>query len=443
MPDDAGAAAGGRALTTIAGGESLSQWLTQRVRRRVFLKSAGTLGLASFAAPLLACGPSPGPGVNPASSPAAVTRPSRTPIKHVIVDMQENRSFDHYYGYASFAGSFGVPAGYSVPDGSGGFAAPHHLASPTSPDIGHVWSAMHAEYNGGKMDGFQATDGPTAMGYYIATDLPFYYGLFQSSTLCVNYFCSMLGPTWPNRFYLASGTSGGITTNGVWGYGVLDYPIILDLLEAAGVTWKIYNIGLDDVPSGQSDNVFVFWQRWAGDPRTKAGKSDYLDDLRRGGLPQVSFIIPSFTRGWDEHPPADVSVGMGIQQELVTALRQSSAWAGAAYIQTYDESGGFFDHVPPPQIDAYGLGIRVPTWVISPYAKPAHLETTLYEHASVLKFIEANFELPTLASVNHRFDSSTPGGSDNEAANGAALGPPAPPRDGLPQIGNLMECFTF
>lgn len=132
-------------------------------------------------------------------------------------------------------------------------------------------------------------------------------------TLCVNYFCSLLGPTWPNRFYLAAGTSGGITTSGVWGYGVFDYSIILDLLDDAGVTWKVYNIGWDSVPFGNTDNVFVFWKRWAHDQRTRGSKGDYLNDLRLGRLPQVSFIVPSFARGWDEHPPADVSVGMGIQ----------------------------------------------------------------------------------------------------------------------------------
>ena len=267
--------------------------------------------------------------------------------------------------------------------------------------------------------------------------------LFKSSALCVNYFSSLLGPTYPNRFYLAAGTSGGITTNSVWGYGVFDHPTILDLLEAARVTWKVYNVGLDSVAGGESDNIFVFWKRWAHDPRTTASKTDYLADLRLGRLPEVSFIIPSFSMGWDEHPPADVSVGMGIQHELIAALQQSSAWPGAAYILTYDESGGFFDHVTPPTLDAYGLGMRVPTWVISPLAKPGHLEPTLYEHASILKFIEAVFGLPTLASVNHRFDSSTPGGPNNEASNGQAIGPKAPPRDGMSAIGNLMECFTF
>ena len=405
---------------------------SERFTRRTALKRAGALGAASMAGSLL-----------PATR--AVARPkARTPIQHVIIDCQENRSFDHYFGFAPFAGASGVPPGYTQPDGHGGTVAPFEFTSLSTPDIGHSWSAIHSEYHGGAMDGFYTTDGINAMGYYTAKELPYYYSLFSDFTLCGNYFCSLLGPTWPNRFYLAAGTSGGITTNGIWGYGVFDYPIILDLLDAAGITWKVYNVNWDSVPFGNTDNVFVFWQRYAHDNRTRGSRGDYLNDLRKGTLPQVSWIIPSFARGWDEHPPADVSVGMGIQQELITALQQSSAWASSAYILTYDENGGYFDHVAPRQIDAFGLGIRVPTWVISPYAKKAHVETTVYEHTSTLKFLETVFGLPTLASVNHTFDAGTPvGGNYEAAAPGATSGPPAPPRDNRSEIGNLMECFTF
>jgi phospholipase C len=408
---------------------------TPRLTRGAFLKGAAAIGAAGLSGALL-----------PHDRAAAATRASTgsaVPLKTIVVACQENRSFDHYYGYAPWIGSYGVPAGYGQPDGAGGVVTPYHFTSLSTSDIGHSWSAVHSEWDSGRMDGFYTTDGLNCMGYYTGQDLPFYYSLFASSALCVNYFCSVLGPTYPNRFYLAAATSGGITTNGVYGYGVLDYPIILDLLEAAGVTWKVYNIGWDNVPKGDSDNVFVFWQRWANDPRTHASKGAYLNDAQHGTLPQVSFIIPSYLRQYDEHPPADIAVGMGIQQELITALQASPQWSSAAYILTYDEHGGYFDHVAPPQVDAYGLGIRVPTWVISPYAKPGHLEPTLYEHSSVLKFIETVFGLPTLASLNHQFDISTPGGANNQAANGQPVGPPAPPRDGLAAIGNLMECFAF
>jgi phospholipase C len=361
----------------------------------------------------------------------------------VVISCQENRSFDHYYGFAPFVGTYGVPDGYFQPDGNGGQVLPYEFTSLTTNDIGHSWGVVHDEWDAGAMDGFYTTDGIDCMGYYTAAELPFYYSLFRDSTLCVNYFCSLLGPTWPNRFYLAAGTSGGITTNGLWGYGIFDYPIILDLLEAAGITWKVYNIGWDSVPYGNTDNVFVFWRRWAHDNRTRGNRGDYLNDARRGRLPQVSFIIPSYARGWDEHPPADISVGMGIQEQLVTALRESPLWDRSAYIITYDEHGGYFDHVAPPVLDDFGLGIRVPTWVISPHAKPSHLEPTVYEHTSVLKFLETIYGLPTLASINHRFDVSTPTGSNYQAANGQAVGPPAPPRDGLDSIGDLTECFVF
>jgi phospholipase C len=135
---------------------------------------------------------------------------------------------------------------------------------------------------------------------------------------------------------------------------------------------------------------------------------------------------------------------MGIQEDLIGALRESAAWQHSVFLLTYDEHGGYFDHVRPPQLDAFGLGIRVPMWVISPLAKRAHLEPTVYEHTSTLKFLERLFALPTLASVNHLFDVATPVGGNYEAApSGATNGPPAPPRDARADIGDLFECFDI
>jgi phospholipase C len=374
-------------------------------------------------------------------------RAATTPINHILVAMQENRSFDHYYGYAPQVqgGGFGPPPGFSQPNpgGSPDPVEPYRFLDLGTPDIPHDWDSVHGQWNNGAMDGFMTHSGIWSMGYYTATELPFYYSLFDNSTLCGNFFCSLLGPTWPNRFYLMAGTSGGITTNGQWGYGIFDYPMILDLLDAAGITWKIYNLGWDSVPYGNTDNVAVFWKHFAHDQRTRGSKGSYLNDVRKDRLPQVSFLIPSYARGWDEHPPASVAVGMGIQEECVTALRNSAAWDSSAYVITYDEHGGYFDHVPPPQVDAFGFGIRVPTWVISPFAAGG-VNGTLYDFGSILKFIEHNFGLPTLASVNHQFDDGTPVGGDYQAAApNAAAGPPAPPRDGIEDTGDLMECLSF
>ena len=405
--------------------------------RETFLKKAGVAGAAVLGGTVWATAPA-----------AARARHGhhRAPIRNLVISCQENRSFDHYFGYASQvqAAGFGPPAGYTQPDGMGGQRAPYELTALSTDDIAHDWGSVHKEWDGGKMDGFLSTDGANAIGYYTARELPFYYSLFGNSALCANYFCSVLGPTWPNRFYLMSGTSGGITTNDFWGYGIFDslkWPIILDLLEERGVSWKIYNLGgNDNVPAGDSDNVAVFWSRWAHDPRTTKTQADYEADCRNGTLPQVSWLIPSFSKGLDEHPPADISVGMRRQRDVVTALRNSPQWDRAAFLLTYDEHGGFFDHVAPPQVDAYGLGVRVPLWVISPLIAQTGVLTTAKpaEHGSILKLIERLYDLPTLASRNHTFDSSTPTGAGYDTG-----GAPAPPRDGVSSISDLYDLFSF
>ena len=302
------------------------------VSRRTFIKATGAGAVAVLGGSLYATAP--------AAARAQRVAKVDTPLRHVVISCSENRSFDHYFGYAQQVQDlgFGPPAGYSQPDAAGNPHFPFEFTALETPDPPHTWNAIHEQYNGGAMDGFyrssQASigDGDAAMGYYTATQLPFYYGLLDDSALVANFFCSLLGPTWPNRFYMAAATSGGITTNGIWGYGVFDYPIILDLLDAAGVTWKIYNVSWDSVPFGNTDNVFVFWKRYAHDNRTRGSKGAFRNDARKGRLPQVSWIIPSFARGWDEHPPADPTVGMGIQEDLITALRESPLWENSAYI---------------------------------------------------------------------------------------------------------------
>jgi phospholipase C len=413
-----------------------------RLTRRTFLRRAGAAGIAVAGGTMWP--------IAPAAARARTFGKPHGPIRHLVVTCQENRSFDHYYGYAPQVQrrGFGPPRGYTQPDASGVGHAPYELTALRSPDPPHGWDDVHAQYDGGKMDGFyrvaadRAGSGDIAIPYYTAKELPFYYSLFDNSALCANYFCSVLGPTWPNRFYLMAGTSGGITTNGLWGYGIFDsstWPIILDVLDDAEVSWKIYYIGSDGVEVGDTDNVAVFWSRWAHDPRTTATLDDYLEDCRRGTLPNVSWIIPSYSMQFDEHPDADVSVGMRFQQQVITALRQSRLWRSSALFLTYDEHGGFFDHVAPPQVDAYGLGVRVPLWVVSPYARRGPvLSKQPADHVSMLKFIERTWGLPTLASRNHTFDTSTPTGGNYDTG-----GAPAPPRDGLDRLSDLFDLFDF
>jgi phospholipase C len=406
--------------------------------RRSLLKRGGVAGASVLGATLWSTAP--------AAKRARAAR-GAAPIKNLVISMQENRSFDHYYGYAPQVqrAGYGPPSGYTQPDASGAGHAPFEFTALETPDPPHSWNAVHEQVNGGRMDGFYKSsaarigNGDAAIGYYTASELPFYYSLFDNSALCANYFCSVLGPTWPNRFYVAAGTSGGITTNGQWGFGIFDHPMILDLLDEAGITWAVYNIGFDSVPYGNTDNVFLFWEKYQHDNRALRPQGQFYNDARKGELPQVSWVIPSYAHQWDEHPPANVQVGMGFQQQLIEALRSSPQWDSSAFLLTYDEHGGFFDHVTPPTIDAYGLGVRVPLWAISPYAKKGVVTSKLpVDHSSTLKLIEALHGLPTLASRNHAWDAATPTGSDYQAG-----GAPAPPRDGNPKLGNLLDLFSL
>src|ERR1700704_3151641 len=165
-----------------------------------FLRRAGAAGVAVAGGTLWATAPA-------AARARRYGKPHST-LRHVVISCQENRSFDHYFGYAPQvqARGFGPPPGYTQPDASSGKHAPYELTAPTSPAPPHSWAAVHSQYDAGKMDGFYITaqnqvgDGNAALPYYTAAELPFYYSLFRNSALCANYFCSVLGPTWPNRF---------------------------------------------------------------------------------------------------------------------------------------------------------------------------------------------------------------------------------------------------
>lgn len=399
--------------------------------RRRFLQQAGLVGLA---APVL------GEAAGAWTPAAAASRPGlagKTPIKHIIVCCQENHSFDHYFGsYSKLPRGYGIPRKFTQPNGHGGTVKPFHFTDLTDDgeDPSHSWESIHSEWNDGKMDGFYTADGTVAMGYYKAADLPYYYSLFPKYTLCAHYFCSVLGETYPNRLVLYAGTSGGVTTDYWSQKGTLTYPCILDLLSDHKITFKNYNFHCSN-----NYGVLAFFKKWAtGGPNNELNQSmtQFFDDCSHDTLPQVSFITEATP--YDEHPPADIHIGERMIKSIITAVQKSKAWASSAILVTYDEGGGFFDHMPPRQLDAFGPGIRVPMIIVSPHAKVGHVDTTFSDHASVLKFIETVFDLPTLASINHEFDKSTPKGS-NYQANGA----PFPPRDGNPALSDLTQCFTF
>ncbi|HEX9134869.1 MAG TPA: alkaline phosphatase family protein [Ktedonobacteraceae bacterium] len=414
----------------------LQQYFETRQSRRRVLQQLGAL--AGMGLALDACGTAGQTGVTPTTSgPGSIES-----IKHIVIACQENRTFDTYFGYYPKAGAFGVPAGFSQPDGKGGKVTPQKFHSYDTKNIAHDWQTIHREWDNGKMDGFYIANGASALGYYDRSDIPYYYGLADSFTLCGNYFGYQLGPTLPNRIAFWAGTSGGITQNHKLTPGSLDYPTIIDLLEDHGISWKFYNLGvlgLGSTPEIEFINAMPFFKRWYQAKRLSFREGDYFNDVKAGALPQVTFIISAAF--YSEHPPLNIILGEKKMASVINALIQSPLWTSSAFFLTYDEGGGFFDHVPPPQLDAYGPGLRVPAFVISPWAKRGYISGQLYEHNSLLKFIERRFGLPTLASVNQHFDTSTPA-FNNDAARGNA-GPPAPPRDGLAQLGDFYEAFDF
>lgn len=410
---------------------NLQQWFLRRQSRRSVLKKLGILAGAGVALDAGAF------AVN--KTFASMPRSGSNPINHILIACQENRTFDEYFGYYPRAGKFGLPPNYSQPDGNGGTVTPYHFFLPFSNNPNHAWQDIHNEWHNGAMNGFYTTDGSDAMGYYDGSDLSYYYGLAGAFTLCGNYFCSQLGPSTPNRLAQISGTSGGNTTDTV-NRGSLNWPTIVDLLDKYHITWKCYNLGLGTGTSLEDFNPLVFFKRWQNDPRLNFSDDDYQNDLNNGTLPQVSFLVTEALIS--EHPPADIQMGQKEMSEVINALIASPLWKSSALFLTYDEGGGYFDHVAPPQVDAYGLGMRVPMTVVSPWVRRGYVSGQLYEHASLLKFIERRFGLPTLASVNHQFDTSTPG-TNNDAAHGKPTGPAAPPRDRLPQLGDFYEAFDF
>jgi phospholipase C len=421
----------------------LQSMFRQQTRREALgtLRTLSLGVLAGMGVSLEACTPGDNTNVTP-TVPAGPG--SLDSIKHVIIACQENRTFDAYFGYYPKAGQFGVPANFAVPNGNGGTVKPFHFTSLITSNIKHDWQSIHREWNKGAMDGFYTADGMNALGYYTGSDIPYYYALAAAFTLCGHYFCYQLGPTLPNRLALWSGTSGGITTAGVIPRASLDYPTIVDLLETHHITWKCYNLGLGmgSVPEIEFFNALPFFKKWVNDRRLFYSETDYHLDLSNNTLPQVSFMISDGL--YSEHPPADIHTGQSKMSSIIDALIESTSWPNSVLFLTYDEGGGFFDHVAPPQFDAYGAGMRVPLLVVSPYARRGYISGAQSEHSSILKFIEATFGLPTLASVNPRFDEHTPG-ANNDAANGQSVGPPAPPRDGLPlaQVGDLSDAFDF
>ncbi len=372
--------------------------------------------------------------------------PHNLPVDHIVVLMQENRSADTYLGQLNaLQPAYPAEPTTGNPDPlnpTGPRIVPFHKTTycETS-DLNHSWNGTHQEWDNGAMDGFTAANdinsanadpadpsGARTMGYYNQSDLPFYYGLYNTFATNDHYFQPVLSQTFPNRLYMYAGTSFGVIRNDSF---VSPQKSVFELLDQHFASWKIYS---DQYPLSFGSLLFQYVADRAS--QHVFPMSQYYSDAAAGTLPNVSFVDPKFLDTprveSDEHPPSNVQVGQKFVSDVINGLMASPNWGTSALFLTYDEHGGFYDHVAPPPapvpdnippnlqpgdtpgaFDRYGF--RVPVAVVSPFAKPHYVSHVVDDHTSILRFIELRFGLPSLTNRDANadpmldmFDFSTP-----------------------------------
>jgi len=316
------------------------------------------------------------------------------PIDTFVILCMENRSFDHYLGSLRLKEGrdlIGLAGDEKNPAPDGTFVNVFQLEDFTPADPPHGWDAAHNQHNGGKNDGFvlehAGSSQADVMGYHVREQIPITYALADAHAVCDHWFASVMGPTWPNRYYLHGATSKGQKSN----LPVLSFKSIFDLLDDAGVSHRIY---YHDIA-------------WCSGAYFKtSGLSpieQFFTDAEKGALPNVVFIDPQFfgQGANDDHPDHDVRLGQALIASVYAALGKSPQWGRCMFILTYDEHGGFFDHVPPPtteddDAEFRQMGFRVPSIVGGPFAKSGCTITTEFEHVSILRTLARRFGLPSL-----------------------------------------------
>ena len=346
---------------------------------------------------------------------ASQTTAPNTPIEHFVVLMQENHTFDNYFG--TYPGADGIPPGTCMPvdpfDATNtACVEPYHIGDRPIDDLDHSLSTYELQYNNGKMDGFiyalnqRNQNGELAMGYYNDSDLPYYWNLADEYVLFDRFFSSDHGGSFANHMYWVSGTPG---VNRAIATGYADVPTIFDRLEERGITWKFYVQNYDPQITYRTLSRYsgnrtsqVIWvpllniDRFIDDPKLSShivDLSEYFVDLENGTLPAVSYIVPS---GASEHPPGSLRSGQKFVKSLIQGLMRSTLWEKSAFLLIYDDWGGWYDHVPPPQVDENGFGMRVPGILVSAYARRGFIDSTELDFTSVLKFIQENWNLESL-----------------------------------------------
>jgi phospholipase C len=382
-------------------------------RRQAIKRIGGLAGMATLARYLPGCTDADGVPDHPV----------------LVMMMLENRSYDHVLGARSMLEGKpgdGLKMTFSNPDVNNMPIAPWEptVDQMCDPDPPHGWGPLHASWNNGKCDGFvqqhqmehQSQTLIDPMQYLTRKQMPVTYALADAYTVCDRWFCSVMGPTLPNRAYWHTGTSLGIQVNNdvinAFSNGI-PVPSIYNLLQDKGVDWAYYygsipvvsliaNAGPYAIDLGPSDGTGRV--RRFGDVDAKIGQ--FFSDCANGKLPPVVYIDPAFSIN-DDHPPTHPINGQALIASVYQALAKSPQWKHVTLVVTYDENGGFFDHVSPPTTvddtnEKYGvpgfeqMGFRVPTLVIGPYVKQGYINSTVYDHTSALRHIQNTFGLADL-----------------------------------------------
>jgi phospholipase C len=333
--------------------------------------------------------------LTPALGATPNTSGTTTPIKHVFIFVEENHTFDNYFG--TYPGVNGIAYAKPQPGPNSTTFSPVELNRATiAKDICHSYGCARADYNNGSMDGFVTSEKSNmTMGYFNPKLIPYYWDYASQYVLMDNYFTSALTQSYPNHLYMLAGQAGGVMTNNyTFRYS---FPTIVDNLDAAQVSW-VYYAGSHVMTNGWNPLP-------ASETYSKAHPSmnglkestDFQFDLSKPSFPSVAWIMPT-TDQISEHPPYNITAGQLSVVDNINFIMKSQYWSSSAIILTWDDYGGWYDHVAPPQLDQYGLGFRVPTLIISPFAKHGFVDHTLSEHSSTLKFIETIFHVPSLGT---------------------------------------------
>ncbi|MDG6901267.1 MAG: alkaline phosphatase family protein [Nitrososphaerota archaeon] len=331
-------------------------------------------------------------------------------IKHVVIIVEENHTFDNYFG--TYPGANGLNGSVKVPlsPGQPATVSPFHIPGlTTAKDMCHTWNCAHVAYDNGRMDGFIQADGGSnlTMGYFDYRQIPYYWDYASQFVLMDNFYSSVMAPSLPNHLYLVAGQSGGLTGDARGGMisftsnlvynSTFHFPSIVNQLNAKGISWKYYAGGYTFLNNWNPMPAFESIKSSQSMLSLIADPSSFAPDVKAGKLASVSWLMPE-TDIDSEHPPYNVSLGEHAVVSAINTVMQSPYWNSTAIFLTFDDYGGWYDHVPPPQVDGYGYGFRVPCLVISPYARQGTIDHFQSDFASILKFVETLYSLQPLSS---------------------------------------------